>query len=123
MPRRGKPAGRKHVEALVDEMSKESFPASDAPQLVGALDRDPADLPRHPPTHAPPPEVAPEDDTKLDVREGRYPLGDAGEAWVRTGRDGVDVRLPAAKLHLDPAALEQLIAALERHRPPLHGGR
>lgn len=124
MPRQNKPMTPDHADALIDEMSKESFPASDSPQLDGVLDGGPARnaVPRHPAEHAPPADAAAAtDDASLDVREGRYPLGDAGEIWLRTAPGRVDVRLPSGELHLDPAALEQLIAALERHRPSLHG--
>ena len=114
------------VDALVDEMGDESFPASDAPQLDGVTRDGPARnaVPRHPGTHAPPPDVVPAgDDEALDVREGRYDLGDAGEAQVRTDARGVDLRLPSNPVRLTASALEQLITALERHRPPLRGGR
>jgi hypothetical protein len=35
----------------------------------------------------------------------------------------VTLTLPSAELRLGAAALEQLIGALERHRPPLTGRR
>jgi hypothetical protein len=115
------------VDALVDEMSKASFPASDSPQLDGVLNAAPAAnaVPRHPAEHAPPPEAAPggDADAALDVREGRYPVGDAGELWIRTEPGRVTLTLPSAELRLGAAALEQLIGALERHRPPLTGRR
>ena len=61
------------VDALVDEMGEESFPASDAPQLDGVTRDRPARnaVARHPGTHPPPPDVAPAgDDAALDLREG-----------------------------------------------------
>ena len=122
VPDVSKPPASERVEALLDEMIAETFPASDPPQLDGAFKRGPAEnaVPRHPDQHAPPPDVAADvDDTALDVREGRYSLGNAGEARLRTDAEGIDVHLPANPLRLDAAALEALIAALQKHRPPL----
>jgi hypothetical protein len=126
MPKNEKTPRPERVEALLDEMIKETFPASDAPQLDGVLDAGPAAnaVPSHPLEHAPPPDVAPPgDDAALDVREGRYPVGDAGAAYVRTDADGVEIELPANPLRIGASALEDLIAALQKHRPPLHRGR
>ena len=60
--KRGKQSERTpaHVEELIDEMSKESFPASDSPQLAGlASDGAPSRPvpPAHPAEHAPPPDA------------------------------------------------------------------
>lgn len=113
-----------HVEQLIDRMSKDSFPASDAPQLAGfEQDGAPAHnaVPRHPPTHAPPPDVGPlpgSDAAPFD-RDGRYALHDWGEVRLRTVGGEVEIELPANPLVLDVTALETLIALLERHRPAL----
>lgn len=115
-----------HVEALLDRMSRDSFPASDPPQLEG-LDADGAPAAAAPPapprTHAPPPEVgtlttaAP---SPFD-REGRYPLGDGQAVTLHTEGDLVHLAFDRHPVAVDAAGLEALIAVLERHRPSLLG--
>jgi hypothetical protein len=112
------------TEQGLDEMLRETFPASDAPQLDGhALQGAPANaLPRHPAEHAPPPEVqlSPADDAAAFERARQtYPLG-AANVTLSTSGGEVEIELPANRLTLDAAGLEQLIAALERHRPSLN---
>jgi hypothetical protein len=128
MPKLQKKSKPAHTEAVLDEMLKETFPASDAPQLDGLpLAGAPAsrELPRHPAGHARPPDVPEQGDSDaaLEVRDGRCSLGAAGEASLHTDADGVELRLPENPVRMDAAALERLITALQRHRPPLHRGR
>jgi hypothetical protein len=113
---------RADVESALDEMIAETFPASDPPQLDGMLQPAPAAnaVPTHPDEHAPPPEVPERPSTaRVDVRGGRVSLGDAGEVELRSDAEGIEVTLPANPLHLDARGLEALIAALQKHRPPL----
>lgn len=125
--KRGKQSERApaHVEELIDEMSKESFPASDSPQLPGlASDGAPsraAPTP-HPAEHAPPPDAgipAGTDAAAFDLA-GRYRLDDSTDIALATEGPRVRITLARNPLTLDAAGLEALIALLERHRPSLH---
>jgi hypothetical protein len=126
LPRQGE-GPDDHIEALLDRMSKDSFPASDPPQLEG-LDAEGAPgtavLPAPPRTHAPPPElpnVATAAPSPFD-REGRYPLGEDQAVTVRTEGDLVHLAFDRHPVAVDAVGLEALIALLERHRPSLLGG-
>lgn len=111
------------IEATLDEMLRETFPASDAPQLDGLpLDGAPTKRSPHPSRHAPPPDAPDPHATHasgFDVPEQRYPLGDRGHVTLATHGETVDAAFSDARLQLDAIALEKLIAALERHRPSL----
>ena len=115
-----------NTEQALDEMLVETFPASDAPQLDGrALHGSAAAnaVPAHPLEHPPPPEVAAaasEGPGAFDREQQRYPLGSAGSVVLETTGGEVHAEFSNARMTLDAPALEQLIAALERHRPSLH---
>lgn len=119
------PRRSENVEALIDEMSKESFPASDAPQLDG-LEREGAPaanaVPKHPTEHAPPPEVPdlPESDKEPGVLEERYRIGEHGAVTLRTLHDRFEIGLDQNPMTLDAAGVEQLLELIQRHRPSLH---
>jgi hypothetical protein len=118
---------KKHVEKLLDRMAKDSFPASDPPQVEGfTRDGEPASarIPRVHDTHAPPPDVGelPGADRSPFDREQRYPLG-ATDVLLSTHGNSVRIELGEHPLTLDAAALEALIGLLEKHRPSLHGPR
>jgi hypothetical protein len=121
------PKRSENVDSLLDEMSKESFPASDAPQLDG-IEREGAPaanaVPKHPAEHAPPPEVPdpPPSEQQTNVLEERYRIGDCA-VTLRTVNDRFEIGLDRNPMMLDAAGVEELIALIERHRPPLHASR
>jgi hypothetical protein len=121
------PKRKEDVDDLLDEMSKESFPASDAPQLDG-LERVGAPaanaVPKHPAEQAPPPEVPdpPPSGREPGVLSERYRIGDAA-ITLRTVNDRFEIGLDENPTTLDAAGVEELISLIERHRPSLHGER
>ncbi|HVF63032.1 MAG TPA: hypothetical protein VNE58_03460 [Casimicrobiaceae bacterium] len=119
-------SGAQSTEKRLDDMLKATFPASDAPQLDGkALGGEAAAnaVPVHPSEHAPPPQVDVDTTSTIGAFDrGRetYSLDDAGSVSLTTEGPHVTIEMSATRLVLEAAALEQLIAALQRHRPSLN---
>ena len=113
-----------HLDALVDEMAKQSFPASDAPQLEGLTCGEPVLSPGEDPCVL----TAPVDEAEVDPRQPRVAsqrvleetlavsdhgaitlrhLGEPERLQIYLGEDG---------LTLSADDLDLLIATLERKR-------
>ena len=134
MPRAGAGTRRSdgHLDALVDRMLKDTFPASDPPQLEGlARDGEPVEtLDEEEPVFA-----APLDEAELDPRsawvashrliEETFTVGDGGAITVRHlgGPDRLQIFLGEEGLALSADDVDFLIATLERKRMEMRNTR